>query len=318
LELRSKIEQFADWAEATGQNLKKKTKAFLEKNPKGGKVLEQNTCPVCGSQSITFFKQVGEFIILKCQNCKLLWVPNVTDAQLQSLYGSGYFKSQTGIGYEDYLADERHTRQDAEDILRQLPIKPNGARRLLDAGCAHGFLLDEARKQGWETCGIDVNPEAHYHATKVLGLNVFCGSLEEARFEGEYFDAVTVIGTLEHLRDPVSLIREANRIMKKGGFLVITTINTEQPVRLFRLIPPEHIFYFSASNLTRLLKSHGFETINCHRHGERFRIAYLISRFFRLVFSPSSRIDRYIKKLVFFRFSVKIPFNEMFILAQKI
>ncbi len=72
---------------------------------------------------------------------------------------------------DDYLAEEEGRRATANRLLDLIGAhRPHG--RLLDVGCGHGLLLDEARKRGYETVGLELCREAAAHARETLGLDV--------------------------------------------------------------------------------------------------------------------------------------------------
>jgi 2-polyprenyl-3-methyl-5-hydroxy-6-metoxy-1,4-benzoquinol methylase len=90
-------------------------------------------------------------------------------------------------------------------------------RRLLDIGCAAGFFLELASERGWQAEGVDVSEYATEYG-KNLGLKIFTGTLIEASFPDQYFDAVTMWDCLMHMPDPYGTMVEINRILKRGVF----------------------------------------------------------------------------------------------------
>lgn len=102
----------------------------------------------------------------------------------------------------------------------------DGAQRisLLDVGCSSGVFLAAARARGFDAQGVEPAARAARTA-QAAGFRVFCGTLEAAAFEPGSFDAITILEVIEHLRDPVSLLRECRRVLKPGGVLAIGTGN---------------------------------------------------------------------------------------------
>ncbi|MBU2082177.1 class I SAM-dependent methyltransferase [Patescibacteria group bacterium] len=276
-------------------------------------------CPICRKKNPSEFDHKNEFTIWKCSGCDLLWTPDVSEDILREFYSKSYFKSQHHIfGYSNYIEDEETLRINARYILSEFPEFKNRLPKMLDIGCAYGFLLDEARKLGWGTEGLEFSTEATNYAVNKLNLNVSTGSIMQANFPENSFDIVTMIGVIEHLADPIAAIRKINKILKLGGYLAITTINTKGFVRLFDLKPPEHTFYFSAKNLSLLLKTENFKVMKSLPYWCFYNLNEALDRAFRLIFKSSKRIEEFLGKFPFLKYPVKVPTNEMFVLARKI
>lgn len=277
------------------------------------------SCPICHTKNPIKFDQKNGFVILKCPGCDLLWTTGVTEEILKDFYSDSYFKSKDYIlGYNDYIEDEEIIRINARYILSEFPKFKDCPPKILDIGCAHGFLLDEARKLGWEVKGLELNSGAAGYAVNKLNLDVSEGSIMQAEFPENSFDFVTAIGTIEHFIDPVAVVSKINKILKPGGYLAVTTINTKGLVRLFDLKPPEHIFYFSAKNLSLLLERESFAVLKLSSYWCHYHLNEALDRAFRLIFKPSRRIEKLLGFIPFLKIPIKVPTNEMFILSQKV
>src|SRR5882762_2629679 len=145
-----------------------------------------------------------------------------------------------------------------------LPAKLEG--HLLDVGCGTGELLKGMQALGWQTEGVDFDPAAARNA-RSKGLKVHVGSLEEQKFADSTFDAVTMSHLIEHVPDPVTLLRECYRLLKSGGYLVIITPNVNSwGHRLYRtdwrgLEPPRHLHIFAPAPLRAVLLEAGFHKV---------------------------------------------------------
>lgn len=277
------------------------------------------SCPICQTKNQIAFDQKSGFTIWKCSNCDLLWTTGITEEILKDFYSESYFKSKDRIfGYNDYIEDEEIIRVNARYILSELPKFKDYTPKILDIGCAYGFLLDEARKLGWEARGLELNSGAVSYAVNKLNLDVSEGSITTVGFLENSFDIVTAIGTIEHFIDPVAVVRKVNKILKPGGYFAITTINTKGPIRLFELKPPEHIFYFSAKNLSLLLEKENFKVLKRSPYWCHYHLNEALDRAFRLIFKPDKRIEEPLGRIPFFKIPIKVPTNEMFVLSQKI
>lgn len=276
-------------------------------------------CPICHTSPPRKHRQVGEFIVWKCLQCELLWVPDVDGKILEKFYEQEYFKStDSTIGYHDYVEDEEILRLNARYIIRNIPPLQMNRPQVLDIGCAHGFMMDEFRKAGWETYGVEMSQLAVEYGKNILKLNLFHGSVFEARYKNSQFDVVIIIGSIEHFPNPIAVIKEANRVLKAGGYIAITTINIKGLVRLYDIKPPEHLYYFSDRNLSLLLENNGFKVEKSLPYWCHYHLSEALCRAFRLVFNFDFRIEHLAEKIPFLKTPMKVPTNEMFMLAQKV
>ena len=133
---------------------------------------------------------------------------------------------------------------------------------ILDIGCATGALLETLRGRGWRVTGVEISPCAEY-AQKERALDIKTLPLEETGFSANTFDVIHASHLIEHLNDPRSLLLEAFRILKKDGYLFITTPNIDGfQVSLFgsrwRSAIFDHLYLFSKRTLKDLLKRTGY------------------------------------------------------------
>ncbi|MDN5882000.1 MAG: class I SAM-dependent methyltransferase, partial [Nitrosospira sp.] len=135
-------------------------------------------------------------------------------------------------------------------------LRVQSGGRLLEIGCGGGGQLEFLRHLGWQAEGLDLDPVA-VEVASARGLTVHAGSLKEQGFPDRYFDAVVSSHVIEHVHDPVGLLRECGRILRPGGKLVVVTPNTASwGHRWFRsswlaLDPPRHLHLFNPVSLRR-------------------------------------------------------------------
>jgi SAM-dependent methyltransferase len=158
----------------------------------------------------------GHGDLWKCERCGTVQQPaRPDDGTLADLYRQ--------MSDDDYLAQERGRRATARRLLERIErARPGG--QLLDVGCGHGLLVDEARRRGWDARGLEVSSSAAGHARDVLGLDVReepVEALDPAR-DGP-FDAIVLADVIEHLDDPVAVVHSCAALLAVGGVLCVVT-----------------------------------------------------------------------------------------------
>lgn len=146
-----------------------------------------------------------------------------------------------------------------------LKARPDG--RLLEIGSGGGKQLTIMRSLGWDVRGVDRDADARENA-RSRGLEVDLGVLEQQGYPGDSFDAVISNHVIEHVFDPLALMKEIYRILKPGGQLVFITPNIESlGRRIYRnydvmfMDSPRHLFVFTVPSLRLLAEKAGFEEI---------------------------------------------------------
>jgi len=97
---------------------------------------------------------------------------------------------------------------------------------LLDVGCSSGAFVHTAVRLGFDAEGVEPAPAAA-QAARAAGLKVEKGLLREVGYADGSFDAVTLFEVIEHVRDPVMLLRECRRILRPAGVLMVGTGNCD-------------------------------------------------------------------------------------------
>ncbi len=110
--------------------------------------------------------------------------------------------------------------------IEKLTAKNRSQIRLLDVGCSSGAFINTAANMGVPCEGVEPAQKAA-EAAKSAGLMVYQGLLGDCNLQAESYDVITMFEVIEHVKDPVLLLNECCRLLKKHGVLVIRTANTE-------------------------------------------------------------------------------------------
>jgi 2-polyprenyl-3-methyl-5-hydroxy-6-metoxy-1,4-benzoquinol methylase len=147
--------------------------------------------------------------------------------------------------------------------FRHLPRRPARGGTVLDLGCGNGAFLQSAKSCGWEVVGVDPDPEAAANGIR-MGLNIHLCSVEEFDAKDESFDVITLSHVIEHVHDPIQVLKSCYRLLKNGGQLWLETPNIdsfghELYGRNWRgLEPPRHLQLFNQTSLNSALQTAGF------------------------------------------------------------
>jgi len=112
---------------------------------------------------------------------------------------------------------------------------------------------------------------------------VLNSTLAEARFEENFFDAVTIWDVIEHLPDPKAEMRNVHRVLKPDGIFAIHTIDIESWfARLMGARWPwlmeMHLHYFTRRTLARALEQSGFRVLEIFPEARLISAGYLATR----------------------------------------
>ncbi len=242
-------------------------------------------CNLCGSQSARYV--FPKLRIIKCAECGLVRADEIPDREkLERLYSESYFRSSDSgaFGYDDYIADRKKISKTFEKRMEEIEKWAGQKGRILDVGCATGFSLEVAKKRGWESQGIEISEFACDFARRNLGIDIFCGSLAETELEPGTFDVITMWDYIEHCADPAGELAHANRLLRDGGLLVLTTPDISSlPARIWRsrwmgIKEEEHLYYFSPDTVRRLLIKSHFDPVRLEHVGKYIDIDFFIKR----------------------------------------
>lgn len=165
--------------------------------------------------------------------------------------------------------------------------------KVLDIGTSTGVMLDVFKEHGWETWGVE--PSGSAGDAKKRGHKIENTFFEKAKLPKDYFDLVIMNHTLEHLADPVGILKRIYTVLKKGGLVYIDVPNAggvasrvmkdNWPYRL----PLEHKQQFTRESLRKAMKDAGFEVIHFESRSGIFEMAYPLKEVFESLLSLKKR-----------------------------
>ena len=159
------------------------------------------------------------------------------------------------------------------DIVHELWLRRPGGD-FLDVGTANGALAGVSIDFGFRAWGLDIHP-GYAESVRRLGIDFHQGDFTTYDFGDQRFDVIALGDVIEHLPDPHAAVTQAERLLRPGGIIWLSTPNHEGVwTRALRekdamWLEGEHLHFFSLRSLRRLLEMHGLAVVD-YRLSRRF------------------------------------------------
>jgi SAM-dependent methyltransferase len=213
----------------------------------------------------------GHFFVRRCDDCGFGFTDPLPDpSEMPRFYAS-----------DEYAPLAEQPRNIVERIGRfvtplRMSRKHAFIRRLtggkagksLDYGSGRGDFLRTMKAAGWTAIGVEPDARGREYAAS-QGLDA--RDLDAvAQFRDGSFDLVTLWHVLEHVHDPVAVLRECHRLLRPGGYCVIEVPNADCPSiqryaeRWFAWDVPRHISHFTVPTLQQCASQAGLSFSSVH------------------------------------------------------
>jgi SAM-dependent methyltransferase len=219
------------------------------------------TCPVCKGESFSLWAKAGPYSIETCVACGLGITSPLPSSS--AIIGTNEEIYSVENRIKAYLSRVDYFKKRYRRYLSSIKRFQEGGT-LLDIGCNIGLFLTVAREEGFSVVGVELNRACAEYARTTFKIEVFSDVVEKVGFPSHGFDVVTLFDVLEHVPDIETFLAEVRRILKPGGLLVVQSPNLHSLMASLTkgewvwLSPPDHIYHFTPSSLSRLLESNGF------------------------------------------------------------
>lgn len=204
-------------------------------------------CRLCGSPRLLQFLEVRGQLLDRCTHCTFVQVRVEPTAEtLREIYSEAYF------AHSKYRDDETLRLENLRRVKLLGRYAPEGSS-VLDAGCSTGSFVTAAKSR-FEMHGLDFSEFAIAQARAAnpeLAGRLFAGKLEDLPSSSGRFDAVCLWDVVEHLWDPVPVLRSLLECLRPGGHLLMSTPAIDTLVARCSgrywafMTPPEHLGFFT-------------------------------------------------------------------------
>lgn len=168
-------------------------------------------------------------------------------------------------------------------ILDIAGIRPSASVRVLDIGCAGGAFPKAVADAGMTVVGIEPSRWLCDYGKRTYGLNLLPGTLDDHAFPAKSFDLVTLWDVIEHVHEPVALLKKCRELLKDDGVLVLNypdydSLVTKLLGKKWPFFLSVHLFYFTPATVKAALKLAGLREVRFRMHWQTLTLGYVLKR----------------------------------------
>jgi 2-polyprenyl-3-methyl-5-hydroxy-6-metoxy-1,4-benzoquinol methylase len=235
-------------------------------------------CPICArsrtslyaiARDVEYFTSADDFTFVRCLDCDILFLDPMPADRLDEIYPANYYSFHVDA---ERSAAQRIKRFLDERAFAALTRNVKGSSlAALDVGGGSGWLLNDLKRADprvSRTAVVDIDPRAediaraHGHAYHLTTFEKFDTD--------DQFDIILMLNLIEHVTDPMAVLRKARQLLRPGGRIWIKTPNFDAlDARLFRnrswggYHTPRHFVLFTKDSLVRHCEAAGFAVAHC-------------------------------------------------------
>jgi len=240
--------------------------------------LFQYTSPPYGETLFKFSKSDNyKRNILKCRICgHFLSIHNMFQKTLyEDDYVASKYKNDNGI-YDTFqkiislapeISDNKQRVKRILNFFSTLKLKTSKKTEVLDVGSGLCVFLYEMKKYNWQCTALDPDIRNVKHAQNNVGIKALCDDFMNIDMTHK-FDLITFNKVLEHVIEPIEMLKKSKCFLKPQGIVYIELPDGEKAIfegfdRQEFFIDHHHIF--SATSFSIMIDKAGFEIINIGR-----------------------------------------------------
>lgn len=228
------------------------------------------SCPSCKTKKYEKIFVKRGYTFVRCKKCGLVYTnPQVKNELVENFYSGKKSKAEkTTDMWHSIMLKERKSKWRSDyynDLIKKIKnYKKKG--NLLDIGCGIGQFLEVAKKNNFNTHGLELSKVGYDYCIK-NNINVFQENIFSKNLKKNSFDIITALGVFEHLTNPLESMIRCRELLKNKGLISLIVPNMYS---LYNMIlrdksvtfdGKEHMIFFSMESLNYFLKQLNFKIL---------------------------------------------------------
>ena len=177
--------------------------------------LKCNICGYDGKMEVLFqnINNIGDRKIILCPRCQVQFLyPPLSEEDKNNIYNNEEYDAW-GNNNEIFSSMKK---ENFKNLIKKI-LRYKSSGNLLDVGCGPGYLLEEAKKIGFNSYGIELSTIASNIAKKEFGEDkIYNGTIETCDWKN-MFDIITMTDLFEHVDDPVGTLIKSKELLNHTG-----------------------------------------------------------------------------------------------------
>jgi len=224
-----------------------------------------NSCYICNSTKFLkvdgIVRDLPNLNILKCNNCGLITLESFDHID-DTYYEFGGMREE-----DEYIQDLSNVQLDEDDKKRFNDLKDRiKDKDILDFGAGEGGFLSMCKEVANNVVGLEIDDRAR--KTIVNHYNIICYKQLKDIPVTTKFDFITLFHVIEHLKDPIDVIKKLSKHLNPNGKIILEFPNADDA--LLSLYKSDefskftywscHLMLYNEDNIKKLLKK---ASLNC-------------------------------------------------------
>lgn len=253
--------------------------------------------------------------LVKCKKCGLEYVsPRIKGDLIVSSYADGIDTV--------FLQNQEERVYTFSRELNKLNRYFKCPGKVFDVGTAGGAFLKAAFEMGWNVSGCEPNQAMCRFVKEKYDYNINCGTLFECNLEADAFDMVTLWDVLEHVPNPIEVLKECARILKKDGIIVINNPDRTSWIarilgRKWPFLSTVHIYYFNKQTLSIYANRVNMEIIEVRPFYQYLKVGYILSRAEGIIGMPAQLASKAVNIFKFQKIPIPYFLGQYLLILRK-